>query len=581
MRPAQIAAAATIIATTIGAIATVSQEAVMKAAFLNWGYFLTLALVIAWGISAHIWLQNRGNHIKLELIKHRWGIGFCLLAAIFVFCSVPVQYKVLSDEANLVSVAIEMSSNHSAGQPIIDYVYHQAHHPERIGIPIRPLVFPFFVSLVYPLAADGLQAAFIVNGLALFGFLSLVYLAVARRLDRMSAVAAVLLLLSQPVLTTTAASAGFDILSILLLTASVWLYLGQNHNPHKDQQVLLWMTLLMFANVRYEAGLICCALILGLIVAKRFLWSDILCNPMPYVLSLPLMLPMVWQRILSRNKMEAPDGELLFDLRRVVDHGWLALESLVDFRFVLPYNNIANMLGLCICVGLTYWYLRYGRTNMARHHKSAVWTVVITAVSISMLYLIHDKGKVNFPTSARLFLIPTLILSGVPILTRVIWPQRVKSGLLLVVGIIFVTIYHPVAVKNTFMNKLTLVRRTTITTEFLQEHLPDNGLIISERPIHYVAMGYGSIGFKDLKNNVNGVLNHIRCGDIPRAIIAQRLSHRHETVLNNNNIPEDIPTKVISEVRVQGPEFLRFLEIDVDVDPVGERSCSRPRAPRL
>ena len=565
-------AAFLVLAGLVAVFSTVFSHTAMKAAYMNWAYFLTIFLVGLWGATLCRFTGSTWG-ISQTLKQYRWGWLGCGVVVGLVFLSVPVGFKVLSDEANLVSVAQQMFRNHSGGQPIIDYVYYQAHHPMRVDVPIRPLVFPFFVSLVYGVVGDGVLAAFAVNALCLFLFLCLVYVVVSKALEQVSGFAAVLFVVSQPVLTTTAASAGFDLLALLLLGVGVWLFWEQIRNPRSEVQALLWSTLLLFANVRYEASIICVVLVLGLVLAKRWLWSDLKDNPIPYAATLLVMLPMAWQRVLTLTKMEAPKGELLFDLRRIVPHGGEFIEALFRFDFVYPYNNLANLLGIALALFLGWWWYRKGRFSSESHERIALYTILIIIVGMTVLYLIHDKGKVSFPTSARFFLMPMLTMSLMPIVARRFFPERVSANLLVGLGLVFVLLYHPVACKNEFMNRLNLIRRTTAMMEFLDENLPSDGLVVSDRPIHYVALGYGSIGFNDLKADVKGVLRHLRCGSIPKAIIAQRLANKGEVVVNRNDLPAEIPIKLLGEKRVQNTEFLRFYEIEGGVSPPGSRDC--------
>ena len=154
----------------LGAVfSTVFSHSAMKFAYMNWAYFLTIFLVGLWVATLSRFIGSSSGIFPV-LKQYKWGWIGCGVVVALVFLSVPVGFKVLADEANLVSVAQQMFRNHSAGQPIIDYVYSQAHHPMRVEVPIRPLVFPFFVSLVYGVVGDGVLAAFAVNALCLFLF---------------------------------------------------------------------------------------------------------------------------------------------------------------------------------------------------------------------------------------------------------------------------------------------------------------------------------------------------------------------------------------------------------------------------
>src|SRR3954469_25426306 len=75
------------------------------AVFGNASYYIVLLLSVVWVAQLIVYLRSKAFSLK-EFFTRNWPeISFALLATVIVFASVQSEFRVMSDEANLLSVS--------------------------------------------------------------------------------------------------------------------------------------------------------------------------------------------------------------------------------------------------------------------------------------------------------------------------------------------------------------------------------------------------------------------------------------------------------------------------------------------
>jgi hypothetical protein len=533
----------------------------MKMSFVHGAYYTFWLLLVAWVVVTWRWVQRHSSFVK-EVLRSNWpGLVFVLLVVVAVFLSVPIELKVLSDEANLVSLSRSLARDRVAYNPVMDLQYHGRHHPLDPRVPIRPLGFPFLLSLLHAILGVRAENAFVLNFLVLFSLLSLVYLTTRRFLSTPAAVGAVLLVVAQPIVTITATSAGFDLLSLLFFLISLLCTHHYLRERSASSLALLAVNLLFFANIRYESIALCTVIVIYIAVTRHLRLAQLRANVWLYS-SVPLLLLMaLWQRILSRNRMQKPRDDDLISLAHFKEHLVVLAKTHVRFDFMPPYANGLNLLSLALfCLLLVRFLRKRGRVG-ERHDFHFIVVAALTVGLSTCIFLAHFLGRATLPTSARFFLVLSLTFSLIPVVSAYVLPFRASRYVLLGLGLVAALTYHPVAVAHRYMNKLTLTRRTWYGYRFLEEVKRPGVHVISDRPVNYSALGYGAMSFSYANKNASSVIKKLRCGMLDSIYVFQRLDADGGKPKNGNRLSKRYPLETVREAQLERGELLRISEI--------------------
>ena len=454
--------------------------------FENASYFIIFFLLLLWTASAVRLAVALGVTPGSVWRQGRAGAACALLLTAVVVLSVETDFRTLSDETNLLAVSSSMAFRKNIRNMTQGKYYYDNFQPLSGELPKRPFVYPFLTSLLHGLLGFQPANAFIVNYAVFFLFLTGVFVLVSKILDKTTALAALLLICSYPVVTLYVASGGFDFVNAFffyLSFASLWFYLRQ---PSKEKFEFMWVSFLVLANVRYESVVYFLIAVAGLAVFRHITWRTVKTHATLFCLTPLLMLPFIWQRVLLQGSYQNPSGVALFDLQHFFDHGAQFLQAQFSLAFYLPYANIINLAALG-CLAVLLLRLAQGglRARFAPASASArlqFWMIFSAAIATNLvLVLSHYFGRYEHPSSARFFIIPCVFFPLVLIGFRKVFPARVRAAELLSFALVMFLLYHPIAVEDRFTETLTLNREFRQTRQ-LVESLHDKRLLVVTDP---------------------------------------------------------------------------------------------------
>ena len=138
----------TVLAAAIGLFGySLTDKKIMTDLFAYASYYLIFALMVTWAVQAVLFLRELNFSLKVLLQRYWPGILIAIVLTVFVFASVAVEFKTLSDETNLLSISGSMLNDKTCyNVTMAKYYYHNLNAINR-EIPKRPLVFPFMVSV--------------------------------------------------------------------------------------------------------------------------------------------------------------------------------------------------------------------------------------------------------------------------------------------------------------------------------------------------------------------------------------------------------------------------------------------------
>jgi len=224
---------------------------------VKWGgYWVMLA-----GFSLFVFFVGR---LLLEEARARGGalrlvdkplVGLCLAALLALTVHERAGFRIIMDELMLLGTSMSMHFDRQALAPMRGNNIQGAFVLMDGIVDKRPLFFPFLGSLVHDLSGYRPANLFILNG-ALTGLLLYLAGTVGRlAAGRVGQVLTVCLLAGLPLLAQNALGAGFEVLNLVMILATLLLAYRHLTSPSEDSLAALVFSGILLCQTRYESVL--------------------------------------------------------------------------------------------------------------------------------------------------------------------------------------------------------------------------------------------------------------------------------------------------------------------------------------
>ncbi len=490
--------------------------------------------------------------------KYRGHLLLCLILTLCVFISVEVKFKTLSDETNLLAKSRSLAFEKKPLNMTDAKNYFETTRSLHYELPKRPLLFPFAVSLLHSFLGYHTSNVFVLNFFTLFVFLSLISVAGASLLPPLISISIPLWILSQPVISIFSCSGGFDVFSLTFFFISMAILLLFLNQPDQMHFECLWLALILYANTRYESILLA-VLILPFLWKMGYLPFSLLRSSFSLSLTPFFTAPLVWQKWIKTNVYENPDGTALFSLGSFFENLKEFLISQCRFDFHLPYNPFLFFMGIAV-ISLLVWKIFSSSPKIPKSLRCFILIFTLIFFVFQILYLCHFFGRFSHPSSARFFLIYAATFSLIPFSLYWIFP-RIPAALFPALGLVFFLLYHPVAVKDSFTNALTLNRKTDYTYQFLRNR-PSDTLIIVDRPGQYTVMNFGAVSFEYANDHVQELLTELKAGLYPDILVIQDISREKLKTLPDQKLDKAFPLRLLDKKMTCAETYVRISKVD-------------------
>ncbi len=531
-----------------------------REAFLRGTYPLLWLLFFYWVLTLRDWRRLLLPSFR-PWLRHNGGLlFFCLLLTAAVFWSSPPFLRVLSDEANLLSVSQSLADRQRPEIVLSSAQYGFAFRPLAVTFPIRPLMFPFLVHLLHGLLGYAVVHAFIINFIALWGLLSVLAVWIANRFRRLAGAAAALLVAAQPIVTEAATSAGFDLLNalfLLLALAALHHFLRQ---PAAISFRLLWVHLVMAAHIRYESGFYLVSGI-GLLFLCRRLRREYFSSSLLFAWTPLLLLPLLWHRMAADEPYFLLGSTPAFSLEYFFRNTSLFFELLFGSKaspFPVSYVNLAGLAGLILMIYLVLrreWLQETGgRTFFG---IAVVWLAGLWGILASYYY-----GDIARQSTARYY-VPFFILLSV----SAVWMTarfrifEKKSFAVFFTALFVFIAAHGRSAEKSITGELDLPRRHRHVMNFLNG-LPDsNFLIITDRPVHYTIHRMAAIDFEAAAKFEERIRRDFKAHLYPAIYIVQEVNADTGEVQEGMQWETALPLETAFEIQNADRTFIRISRV--------------------
>jgi hypothetical protein len=510
-----------------------------------------------------------------ETLKNKFlQIVICFLMTVTVFVSIPPKYRVLSDETNLLSVSQSMTYRRDILNVTQSKFYYGNFNVIQGDLPTRPLLFPFFTSIVHTVTGYRYQNVFVLNFLILFAFLTMTFLVVESRLGRLSAIAACLLVLSIPTLTLSASSGGFDVCSLLFFGLSFVLLYRFLTIPNATNFAMLVIQLILLAQIRYESIAYVAIIMTALLVFRKIKLEMITENSVLFAASPFFLIPMLLQRKLTPNTFENPPGVPPFSIDHFTKHLKILGESMVFVQPDYPYPSYLNWVAIILLLILLFKVVPNYKKYL-NQSQAILSLLLFSSILLSLtIVLFHHFGVFPHPTQARLFMIFLVFLAMIPVLFRYFFPTVLTEKSLFALAVVSFALYHPVATQGRFTNSLTIIRETEDIYRFLDKINDPKIMIIIDRPGQYTVANYGAVGIGFANGNKGSLLNDLSRGLFSDMWVFQKYSFETGKPLKDHELDAEFNLEAVQDIMITATDFIRISRVKHSLYPVQSGSTA-------
>lgn len=533
------------------------NQARLEAFFSSAAFWCMLALFLSLaGALAAFAAKNRAE-LPEFFARNKWGFLFSLALAGAIFSAAKPDFRILSDETNLLSVSRTMLYERRVDNVTMAKWYYFNLQPTNRERDKRPYAYPFSVYVVHALTGYRPANAFAVN-FALLALLLCAVFAFFRGLyGSAPAFAAVLLAAAHPLTALCASSGGMDFMYAAFMFFSFLALREYLRDGHPASFALLLALLLVLANTRYEGPLFLAAAGAALLRAGRIKAGAL--ATWQFALAPAALLPVFLQRFCFTTNFENTTGGETFSAWNLIRNTALFLETQFDAGFHYPYASLVSVAGFAGAAWLLYRFFLVRREEEPAKKLLAG----ISLLALGLYWLVtcsYYFGNPAHQASARLFLPASLVLSLLAANLLAILSRGRAVPALLSASALFL-LYAPLAAENRFYNSLFLGREYRHQARFLEDLGDRHVLVIAERPGQFTVLERGAVDFHYARPNSAALLEELGRRLYGRIIVFQEIQYATGKPTASTALGPEYLLETLLERQNTAETFLRFSEV--------------------
>ncbi|MEW6079350.1 MAG: glycosyltransferase family 39 protein [Thermodesulfobacteriota bacterium] len=537
--------------------------------FNHGGYYFILTAFVIW-----VMLIIRETSGRIGALCRAYYPGFILSLGIMAlaFHLTPPQFKILSDETNLVGVSMAMHEDKTVSLPHQGLGIDYSDYDYTGSIDQRPLGFPFFISLCHGFLGYSPYNGFVVNFAAGVLTLVLIYVMLTMAFSSFYGILGIFLTVACPVFIFWATSGGFETLNLFFVVFVLFSLYRFMRSRRVDRAELLFLSLVLLAHCRYESAIFIAGL---LVLAPYFIDRQTIGQyRLPTLLCPVLLLPLIWQRRLcffspgvqSGDARLMPDS--LFGLGNLADH--FGSNFFVLFGLDAGYGFVPAVFILA-AAGIYSIVKRMIQTDdrlAGGPARSVIVYALVCGISLFLLYAAFYWGDFTTAVDNRLAMVflPFLVIPAVYAVYRL--SRQTDSswrGAIILLVIVQVVYYWPVAEKQTLVQGKALTYEYKRVLDYLERSYQldrEKLLIISDRTNLYTIHRLGSVDF-NFANGQVPLLRFLKQIYFDHILVLQRPDVHTREVRSDQSLLIDYRLRPLAEIPVGPDYFVRVSEADM------------------
>lgn len=534
------------------------------------GYWFLFVTFILFGWS-QVELHRRAP-IPWETIREEWKYLLVIPAGgLILLLHEPYSWKVMADEAVLLVTSLSIHLHREVYTPVRAHDLSGAYLLLDGYVDKRPYFFPFLLSLIHDVTGYRPSNAFALNTGLIFLFLGLLYLCGRQLAGKGGAVLAVLLMTGLPLLAQNATGAGFDLVNLVMLGATLLLGIHYARSPSGPALTAFCLAAVLLAQTRYESALFVGAVAL---IVLAVWWKDRRVTVTWPMVALPfLLLPY----LLQHRLMRAYDGfwqlpaelEKPFSLDYFYTNLGHALNYLLDFGPERLNSILLTVIGIA---GLVFFGVSVLRALIGRRFfenpAEAVTACFAAIVLLNFgILLAYHWGQIDSYEVSRLSL-PfqfLLTLASVFLLAQMAQYRHAWTGFGLVATLFIVGHSIPVSANHFATQTYVPGRAAEWMREVLEEHEDRHYFYIARHPMVPIVYQRPAISVERAKERPESLGLHVERGTFDDIVVFQVIGVDVETgyswVREEHDLGDRFLLETIRERRIGATSVVRFSRI--------------------
>lgn len=546
--------------TALGAILlafTLTSEAFLKTCFTKLSFYLIFLMVLFWIAALIKWAGSLRLNLKDTARSYGPGVLISIILAVIIVLSVKPLFRVPVDDTETLATSQAMTFHKRADIPWFAKYYYDMFNPNRWKIEKRPLLFPFFLHLIHASTGYRAENAFFLNFIIFVVLLSTIFICLRNRMGAVWSLATLILICSQGIVSHAAGSAGYELLHAFLLVLSftcLWAYLNDSKPLHFE---LLWVNLLLLANVRPESFAYP-LLIVAFLAAFRKIRKEFFVQAWVYPFTPLLILPVVWQSILVKSRHAE------FGLGFFADNNLRFLKNLLNFEFSIPYATVVLLVGF---LSLLFFLIRMvqsgGFKNRPVAERQWVMIVLCTLLAHWCIVTAYKSGHMTNATVSRYFVPFALVLSVLAVQgLRQFQAVRQRGWLMLTLCTAAFLLYHPIVVRTSYTYTQASAREYVFVMDFLEKQPDKNFLLVSDgNLIKYTAHRYGQVGFGEANRSKDQLQKELARHLYRDIFVVQEIEYETQEPTPSTRLAADFDLEPVARLQKRPSSFLQISRV--------------------
>lgn len=541
-------------------------EIQLKVWFLKSSFVVLSIITVVLGVTIYRFLEPRAKLLVVQLASRKWFLVSLLGLFLIVQWKVPNQYRVLSDEVNLLAVGHSFFHEFAPTLNTQGNYFKEKYKPKVQKDPKRPIFFGYLTSLAHFTFGYNYKHGFWLNNLLLFFAVFILFMfLVNQQVSPIVSTFTILCLFSHPVFLTAVYSSGFDTFSAIMLMVLLVLSLSHKSKFEKNRWDLIFVIAIIHFFLRYEYVVFAFLVLAYLYLTRREEMNRYMMERPFFILALSaLTLPRFLQHFVTQTKHQENWDKSVLSFEYIPKNLEEFLKGITQL-VGSPYNTVTLSI-LAVAIALAIGVTLKRKVKPSRLNKAEVFLITLWLCSC-IVYLSHYFGKATHPAGARYFILPILGLTGLLLILSKEALEKFRIPLLIAGIAAFVF-----GSSEAKYDKVSAISPLVVKTNYLYEWLDRQDFlghttIITERPGHYIVKGMSALNFDSFNSNEKHWSNQMFEKRVTHLIAFQRIRKHNDKPYRKQNISSSWDVEILDEFHYNSSTYVRVSKL-TPIDPM-------------
>jgi len=440
----------------------------------------------------------------------------------------------------------------------------------------RPLLYPLLVSFVHSLRGYSASNGFVVNFILGILTLFVVYLFICDQFPRIYGLLSILILASLPNFVMWVTSSGFETLNLFFIVLTFYLFSKVLVSKYVQQAELLFLTLVLLAQCRYESIIFTTAIffLLPMLLNKKSISELSVVTFIVPVLYVPtIWLPRLYADQPVVNKVGSAVAQMpslieSFSFKNILSN---SASNLNVFLGLDPHLGFSAVVSVISIAGV-YLMIKKLVVDYRGTESHFISLGCFAAVTLCLLYLTQVSfylGNMALYTQNRFAMsyLPYLVVPAIFFIHKTLNKANMAKRIAVIIFFVFHLLYFwPYGSQQLLVNSGSIQYEYNKTLSYLKENFKRNSdiLIISERPNLYIVNYKGAVDFTYANQNMDKISDYY-IKEFDHIIVFQKYQYKTRSPLRSHRLNHSHRLVNLENLSLTRTEYLKISRLDADL----------------